>query len=79
MHQRKLTLLVNVTMDHTVWMFCKGQRDTSQAVTPIAKLVPHKTGPTSLALAIPAARPMFVSSPHLPAEAVLSKSAQYVV
>ena len=25
----------------SVWMFCKGQRDTSQAVTPIAKLVPQ--------------------------------------
>ena len=45
---RKLTLLANVTLDRTpapprasVWMFCKGQRDTSQAVTPIAKLVPQ--------------------------------------
>ena len=48
---RKLTLLANVTLDRTpapprasVWMFCKGQRDTS-AVTPIAKLVPQNRSP----------------------------------
>ena len=29
----------------SVWMFCKGQRDTSQAVTPIAKLVPQNRSP----------------------------------
>ena len=49
---RKLTLLANVTLDRTpapprasVWMFCKGQRDTRQAVTPIAKLVPQNRSP----------------------------------
>ena len=52
----------------SVWMFCKGQRDTSQAVTPIAKLVPQNRSlliPRPRHPAAAALYPMFVSSPRL--------------
>ena len=68
-----------------VWMFCKGQRDISQAVTPIAKLVPQNRSPLIPRPRHPAAglRPLpnvcLQPSPlQSTTEAVLSRSARNV-